>query len=390
MNKAANLARALARDGRIVRSAFADARDPTCMQHLSDTLAPDDLALVMLFVSPAADARQVAADAMRAFGPVPVVGCTTAGELTPQGYTDGAIVAIGFPASHFDTRILPVPDLDAYDSRALIDQVIRNRHAMEAAQPDWPSDFTFLMIDGLSIKEDALTADLAPSLGPVPLFGGSAGDGEEFGQAFVIFDGAAHSNAAVLVQVHTRCPIQVFNTDHFTPTQTRMVVTGADPAQRLVSEINAEPAAREYARLLGKDPENLSTFTFAAHPVVVRIGGQHHVRSIQSVADNGDLVFFSAIDEGVVLSLAEPMDMARHLRRELGALGTDGDPDMILACDCMLRRIEAQAKQTSHELSRIMAEHRVVGFCTYGEQVNSTHVNQTLTGVAIYPPRDED
>ena len=49
-----------------------------------------------------------------------------------------------------------------------------------------------------------------------------------------------------------------------------MVVTEADPERRLVREINAEPAAREYARLVGKDPDQLSPFTFAAHPVVVR------------------------------------------------------------------------------------------------------------------------
>jgi hypothetical protein len=29
----------------------------------------------------------------------------------------------------------------------------------------------------------------------------------------------------------------------------------------------------------------------------------------------------------------------------------------------------------------------VVGFSTYGEQLNSMHVNQTMTGVAIYPPK---
>ena len=30
-----------------------------------------------------------------------------------------------------------------------------------------------------------------------------------------------------------------------------MVVTEADPATRIVTEINAEPAGREYARLVG-------------------------------------------------------------------------------------------------------------------------------------------
>ena len=119
---------------------------------------------------------------------------------------------------------------------------------------------------------------------------------------------------------------------------------------------------------------------------MVRIGDQTHVRAIQRVADNGDLVFFSAIDEGMVLTLAEPEDMVTHLDRELSALSETKAPDMILGCDCLLRRVEATQKQMTTGLSDVMARHNVVGFSTYGEQVNSMHVNQTFTGVAIYPP----
>jgi hypothetical protein len=165
-----------------------------------------------------------------------------------------------------------------------------------------------------------------------------------------------------------------------------MVVTRADPARRIVQEINAEPAAREYARLLGKDPAQLTTFTFAAHPVVVRVGGQHHVRAIQRINEDGDLVFFSAIDEGLVLTLAEPQDIARHLNGALADLARDRAPAAILACDCILRRIEAQEKQSYRAVSDILRRHGVTGFSTYGEQMNGMHVNQTMTGVALYPP----
>jgi hypothetical protein len=165
-----------------------------------------------------------------------------------------------------------------------------------------------------------------------------------------------------------------------------MVVTKANPEERTVSEINAAPAAKEYARLLGKDPKQLSTFTFAAHPVVVKVGGTHHVRAIQRISENGDLIFFSAIDEGLVLTLADPMDMSDHLEKEMAKLSQERAPDIVLACDCILRRLEAQEKQKSHALSQIMSDNRVFGFSTYGEQYNSMHVNQTLTGVAIYPP----
>ena len=37
-------------------------------------------------------------------------------------------------------------------------------------------------------------------------------------------------------------------------------------------------------------------------------------------------------------------------------------------------------------MSKMLARHHVLGFNTYGEQFNMLHVNQTFTGVAIYPP----
>ncbi len=373
----------------IVRTAYVYHKTDDPVSELATTLGVDGLEIVILFVTSSADPEAIIEQATRAFAPTPVVGCTTAGELSGNGYAEDHIVAVGLPKSHFKVETLLVPDLDTFEAQSLIDQMIQNRTSMIEAAPDWDHEFTFLMIDGLSTKEDQLTSELAVGLGPVPLFGGSAGDGTRFAHSYVMHDGQVLANAAILTQVRTRCPIKVFKSDHLIPTAQRMVVTDADPARRIVREINAEPAAREYARILGKDPEQLTTFTFAAHPVVVQIGGEHHVRAIQRVADNGDLVFFSAIDEGLVLTLAEPQDMVKHLEEEIAGLSKDTPPDTILGCDCLLRRLEAQEKQMTMALSKILAKNHVVGFSTYGEQLNSIHVNQTLTGVAIYPPECE-
>jgi len=110
------------------------------------------------------------------------------------------------------------------------------------------------------------------------------------------------------------------------------------------------------------------------------------VRAIRQVAQNGDLVFFSAIDEGVVLTITEPADMAEQLGRELARLCMPERPAAILAFDCILRRLEAQEKQRTAQISDLLRRYRVVGFSTYGEQFGPIHVNQTMTGIAIYPP----
>ena len=367
-------------------TASVDAAAPDAASRLRRALGDGPFSRVVLFVSPEADLTRFCDEFSQHFAPDLVIGCTTAGEISRNGYTEGEIVAVAFPASHFSTECLLVPDLTQIGAQDLIGQLIRARTALQQARPRWEHEFAFMMVDGLSTLEDDLAAAVAPGLGPVPLFGGSAADGVRFERTHVLWQGQILSNAAIVMLVRTICRVKVFNLDHLVPTDRRMVVTQADPARRIVRQINAEPAAWEYARLLGKDPAQLTTFTFAAHPVVVRVGGRHHVRAIQRMDANGDLVFFSAIDEGLVLTLAEPQNMVDHLDRELNGLSDHGPPAAILACDCILRRMEALEKQMSGTISTVLRNHKVVGFSTYGEQWNSMHVNQTMTGVAIYPP----
>lgn len=374
--------------GGTLRMAQIDARDPNAATRLAAQLGRGPFALVCLFASPDADFPALVHGAQGLFGDASVMACTTAGELGKSGYENGQIVAVALPSASFSATTYVIAPLDDIDEQAEVDRLIQSRLSLAASAPGMASEFAFLMVDGLSLREEHLTATLASGLGSMPLFGGSAGDGTNFEATWLAHDGQILQGAALLALVRSRCPVKVFSLDHLVPTDTRMVVTAADPERRLVHEINAEPAAQEYARLLGKDPNQLTQFTFAAHPVVVRLGDTHHVRAIQKVDSNGDLVFFSAINEGMVLTLASHDDIADHLDRGLSALTTTQAPDHILGCDCLLRRIEVGQVQKTREISDILTRHNVVGFSTYGEQIGALHVNQTLTGVAIYPPED--
>lgn len=353
---------------------------------IADILGPGPFAVIMLLASPETDLAQLLRPGVFS---APVIGCTTAGEICAEGYSDGGVVAVALPSALFDVEITRVEPLATFDRDQLIGALIRTRAALAARRPDWEAEFAVLMVDGLSIREDELTAALAAGLGSMPLCGGSAADGTRFLETFVLCDGQFLRDAAVVTLVRSRGRSQVFNLDHVQPTEIRMVVTGADPVRRVVTEINAEPAALEYARLAGRDPQQMTHFSFTDSPLVVRLGGRHHVRAIREAAPNGELLFFSAIDEGLVLTLAKTSDIAGHLDRELTALGRDGPPAAILAFDCVLRRMEAQDKQKSGEVSDILRRHHVIGFSTYGEQLNAMHVNHTMTGVALYLP-DED
>lgn len=374
---------------KLVHTARADASDPDAIKKVSRQLGSGPFALVFVFFSSDVDRADLSAQLQRELPLTRVVGCSTAGEISDAGYVEGQIVALGFPDHHFGVETVVVPDLDNYAPQELMGKLMRARQNLARRHRHFEHEFACLLVDGLTAREDELTSALSSGIGPIPVFGGSAGDGAQFEQTFVLDGTQIRQNAAILTFFRTNCPIQVFSFDHLEPTQQRMVVTKAEPQNRIVTEINAEPAAAEYARLIGVPVDMLGPPVFAANPVVVRVGEKHHVRAIKHATPEGPIDFFAAIDEGMVLTLARPQNMTQHLETALSGLTRSSKPAVIMACDCIFRRIEAEHKQAKHDISSILRANNVHGFSTYGEQIGAIHVNQTMTGVAIYPPGTE-
>jgi hypothetical protein len=155
-----------------------------------------------------------------------------------------------------------------------------------------------------------------------------------------------------------------------------------------VLELNAEPAAEEYARLVGVPLDGLRAEHFALNALAVRIRDQFYVRSIQRVNADLSLTFYCAVDTGIVLTAMTPGELLPNLRLRFEQLRQRlGEPVLILGCDCFLRRMEAELRGEDQRMSDFLAANRVIGFNTYGEQFNGMHINQTFTGVAFAFPR---
>lgn len=372
---------------RLLATVHIAAADTNPAAILKDQLGHDVWAQFFVFSPNQPDLQRICTAAVAAFPETAVTGCTTAGQIGWTGYAEDDIsVVIGLPARHFATETVQIADLETLDAQSLIDQLVQARTALAEDHGDKPNGFGFLLVDGLSLREDVLAATIAPAMGSWPVFGGSSGDGTRFEETWLADGDTLTTGSALVTFVRTDCETRVFSLNHLEPTGRRMIVTKADPEQRIVKEINAEPAAREYARIVNKDPDQLDEFTFSANPVVVRLGDTHHVRAIQRVNEAGELVFFAAIDEGMVLNVAEPQEIASHLDQELSKIKAGREDVDIFACDCVLRRIEAEQTQATRDLSEIMARNRVVGFSTYGEQIGPLHVNHTMTGVMLVNP----
>lgn len=155
-------------------------------------------------------------------------------------------------------------------------------------------------------------------------------------------------------------------------------------------EINGRPAASEYARLIGMPVEALTAAVFSASPVVVLIEGASYVRSIHTANADGSLTFFCAIDNGMILRIARAGDLYQNLTDSFAAIEADvGTPQLVIACDCILRRPEILRSADRQRIIDLLQAQRCTGFCTYGEQYRGLHLNQTLAGVAIGEPRPD-
>jgi hypothetical protein len=353
---------------------------------LKQQLTDPQISFILFFCSAEYDLEQLAQSLNHEFRDVPIAGCTTAGEITPQGYGQGCITAIGFKKDGFAVEAVLIESLDDFsltDAQMVVEQLIAGCRKHEIA-PIKGNTFALTLFDGLSIQEENVLVALNSALGSIPNFGGSAADDIHLSKTHVFYKGRFHTGGGVVMLVNTLYDFQVFSTHHMESKGEKLIVTEADADSRCVSELNAEPAAKEYARAIGKSVDELNHKVFALNPIAVKIGEDYYVRSIQQVNADLSLQFYCAVENGIVMTVMEPAEMTSDLIRKLDTIQTEiGEPQLIIGCDCFLRRLESEILGYKDSVSDLLRQNNVIGFNTYGEQMEGMHINQTFTGVAI-------
>ncbi len=345
-----------------------------------------DMALVVVFVAPGHDLDKMGLLFKASFPDCPVIGCTTSGEITPDGYSENSVT--GFSLSGKNTKAKPyaiesVKNLQPETIQSIKDDArkkISNFHKNHKNS----NEFALFFVDGMSGAEERSVALLYQALQNIPLIGGSAGDNLRFKETFVLVDGEFKTDAAVATLICTTLPFETFKTQHFIPTETKLVITSADPSTRTVYEINGLPAAEEYARLIGVSQQGLLPAVFSRFPLMLRIGGEYYVRSLQKKNDDGSLTFYCAIDNGLVLTIGKGVDLVENLNQALMDVSSRvKDPQLLITCECILRRVEVLQDGLTDRVDDILKKYNAIGFHSYGEQFNAVHVNQTFSGVMI-------
>jgi hypothetical protein len=321
-----------------------------------------------------------------------IVGCSSAGEITPGGYLSGAITAVGFPKQQFHAAVARIDNVRELALIAVTRAVQAIHASLEKKVESYnPSRcFALLLVDGIVGCEEKLVAALGAELRGIQLVGGSAandwagGSAKSSTAASVLQNGRFRENCAVLIVMQTALPWRIMSHNHYVATKSKAVITSAKPDERLVVEINGNPAASTYAHLCGMSRKPTAGFDFSAHPAMIHMGKQWFPRGILKLNPDDSIQFGCAIERGLVVAVGKPVSMVAKLNSAFAAIRAQiGPPALILGFDCAARMFYMNQNGLRPRISQMMQQNRVVGMSTIGEQYNTIHQNNSFTALAI-------
>ncbi|MCP4790187.1 MAG: GfdT protein [Gammaproteobacteria bacterium] len=351
---------------------------------IRDQLGYQDAQLLLFFCATHYNLKALGIELGTAFPNACIVGCTSSGELSNKGYARDSITAISFSHSNNSVACALIQDMNNFslsDSQELVENMLHQCGHKTTSNPT-NKTLAITLLDGLSIHEEQFLQVINTSLGKIPLLGGSAGDDLHFDHTEIFYERDIYRNAAALILINTQHPFSAFSHHHLSAQNEKLVVTHADATQRRVYELNGLPAAEEYARTCGLPVNDLTEIEFALHPLTIKIGDNYYARSVQQVLPDNSLSFYSAIEIGVVLTVAQPEDVVGQTKSWLTDLQQKtGKPQLVLTFDCILRYLEINHLGVESSMNQLLSHYNMAGFSTYGEQLGGSHLNHTFTGI---------
>jgi hypothetical protein len=341
---------------------------------------------VLWFASSAYDPHELAGPLAAAFPDAAVIGCSTAGEFTDRSMATGGISAIALPYGLLTGAVAALADL----SGDVAEGTWRAVHALEASlgtplrELDPIHHLGFLLIDGVNRAEEMVNEVIGNAAPLLDVVGGSAGDDLAFRRTWVsVGEHVSYAGAALMV-CQSAVPYHVVKACSFVPTGRALQITEADVPNRTVLAFDGRPATLAYAEAVGIGVERLDASVWMEHPLGLMIDGRPWIRSPQSVRHDGGITFFAQILPGTQVQVMRATDLVQDTRAALAAAWTalGGEASGAVMFNCILRRLELDARGTGAAFLHAFDGLPTAGFHTYGESWLG-HMNQTLTGVVF-------
>jgi hypothetical protein len=362
-----------------------------------DALLGETPKLLVVFCSDAYDLEQLLAGISREAPGVPLIGCSTAGEIGSLGAAESSVVVTAFGGRGFSAVTAAAADASSR-LREAGEEVAAGLEGLD----DHPHRVAILLTDALGGDQTQVIRGAYSVFGAtVPLVGGCAGDDFKLTATHQLYDGEVRRDTVVGAVLASDSPFGI-GVHNGWRRVTRDPVLVTRSANNRVYMLDDRPALDVYLERCDapaeayEDAEAFSQFAMT-HPLGLGrrsaendarfvIGADFEQRSLSMIAEvpEGGLAWFL---EGDADSVLDATDAACN--EAVAALG-GARPRGLLAFDCAARRLVLGEDGLAREVERIGAHADgapVAGFYSYGEIARTRGAggfhNQTLVVLAV-------
>jgi len=364
-------------------------------QATEQALVGDDPKLLIVFSAHRYDPVELAAGVTQTAPGVPMIGCSTRGELAPDGPRDGTVVVTAIGGAGFSVST-------AADEPASGRQREAGAAVARCADdvPDLPHKVLMLLTDGYTrSQEEILRGAYGVVGGGVPLFGGAAG-AMESAKSYQLHGDRVLHDGVVAATIASAATIAIGVNHGWRNVGDAMMVTRSDSSR--VYMLDREPALDRYLRQLNAppevyhDPEKFSRWSMTRPLGVQRRSGvaaKNISRDVdfegRSIGGGTEIVQGALVwaTEGDAESILDATDVACQSAMD----GLGGRPPIgLLTLSCVGSRAVLGDEGIQQEVARITRRAKgapFAGFYTLGEIARTRGVegfhNQTLVVLAL-------
>lgn len=334
---------------------------------------------LFVFSSPALQQEEVLRGVRDAAGKPPLVGCSTAGEITSEGphQKSVGVMAIRSDTISFYTGVGRNIKEGAREAGQAVARDVKEK-------ADKPLRAFIMLPDVLTGNGADIVRGVLDVLGShFPVVGGAAGDDFQFEKTYEYCGEELVSGACAGVGLAGNFTIGIGVRHGWVPIGMPMKVTRAQGA--VLHELDGKPAISIYEDYFGARADELRKEALARLAITYPLGlkipeyqEEYLIRDPITVNENGSITCAAEIPEGSEVRLMigskekaveAAEDAARHLMREFETDRTK--PKFVLMFNCIARE-KLFAQKAGDEIRAVMSiigsDVPLLGFYTYGEQ----------------------
>ena len=344
--------------------------------------------VILYFASAKYDFSRLSILLTQKFPSCKVVGTTTSGEITPEGFTKGglAVSALTCPGTTCSGVIFDNAGKFPYIHKTEIEKAAVVCGIIPNSPVQRKDVFALTFICAMHNAEESVLALLHSILGnDLPVAGGTAGDDGAFKNTFVALNGTVVDDGAVVLFFRTNDPFDIYRENIFRSTGKSINITDADPEKRIILSIDGQNPQRRYAEMLGLTSSQLIQ-SLDDHPFGRVFGTHMFISSLASFNKDGTINMFSRVLPNTpveILEVVQPVETAQKTCSRINQ--KIPNPGAAILVNCLQRTTRFERMNICSRITSLYNStlHTYCGFTSYGEQINRINSNQTLVTLVI-------